>query len=55
VNGVTEFLVGVIYIAIIYALVRPTSPAAGVVQTISDAMVGVVGSATGYNQLGGIG
>jgi len=44
------FVVGVIYLAILYALVRPGSPAAAVVQTISSAMVAVVGSATGYNQ-----
>lgn len=49
----TEFLVGVLFLAIIYSLVRPGSPAANVVQTISTALVAVVGSATGYNQSGG--
>lgn len=49
-----EVLIGVIYVAIVFSLVRPGSPAATVVQTVSNALVGVVGSATGYNQFGGI-
>jgi xanthosine utilization system XapX-like protein len=51
---ITEFIVGVVYIAIVYSLVRPSSPAAGVIKTVSDAMVGLVGSATGYNQIGAL-
>lgn len=49
-----EVLIGVIYLAIVYALVRPGSPAAGAVQTISNLMIGVVGNVTGYNNVGGI-
>jgi hypothetical protein len=51
----TDFVVGALYLAILYALVRPGSPAAAVVKTISSALVAVVGSATGYNQSGGSG
>lgn len=47
-----EFLIGVIYLAILYSLVRPGSPAAGTVKTITDALVGIVGSATGYTSGG---
>ena len=47
-----SFLVGALYLAIVYALVRPGSPAAGIVKTISDALIGVVGSATGAYQTG---
>jgi hypothetical protein len=53
VNVVTEVVVGAVYLAILYALVRPGSPASAVVKTISSALVAVVGSATGYNQTEG--
>lgn len=49
---ITELIVGAVYVAIVYSLVRPSSPAASVIQTISQALIGVVGSATGYNQIG---
>lgn len=49
-----EVLVGVIYLAIVFSVVRPGSPAADAIRTINNAMVGVVGSATGYNEFGGI-
>lgn len=49
-----EVLIGIIYLAIVYSLVRPGSPAAATVKTVSNALIGVVGSATGYNQFGGI-
>lgn len=48
-----EVLIGVIYLAIVYVLVRPGSPAATAVKTITGALVGVVGSVTGYSQVGG--
>lgn len=51
---VGQFLIGVIYLAIVYTLVRPGSPAATVIKTTSNALVGVVGSTTGYNTFGGI-
>lgn len=41
------FLIGVIYVAILYALVRPGSPAAGAVNTVSNALAAVVATATG--------
>lgn len=49
-----EFLVGVLYVAILYALVRPNSPAANVIKIISNTLIAVVGSATGYNDLGAL-
>jgi hypothetical protein len=49
-----EFAAGALYLAVVYALVRPGSPAAAVVRTVTDALTGIVGSATGYNQAGGI-
>lgn len=48
----TNLVAGAVYLAILYALVRPGSPAAAVVKTVSTALVAVVGSATGYNQNG---
>lgn len=49
-----EFTIGIIYLAILYALVRPSSPAAPVVAAVSSALVAVIGSATGYNQTGSV-
>lgn len=45
---IADFIAGAVFLAIVFALVRPGSPAAGVVKTVSDALIGVVGSATGY-------
>lgn len=42
-----DFLVGIIFVAIVYSLVRPGSPASGIVQVISNALIAVVGTATG--------
>lgn len=53
--NLTEFVVGIVYVAIVYALVRPGSPAASVIKTVTDALAGIIGSATGYNQAGGFG
>lgn len=47
-----ELFIGIIFLAILFSLVRPYSPAASVVQIVSSALVAVVGSATGYNQAG---
>lgn len=47
-NVLGEVLIGVVYVAILFTLVRPGSPAAGVVKTVSTALVGVVKSVTGY-------
>lgn len=51
---VGEVLIGVIYLAIVFTVVRPGSPAASVVKTTSNALIGVVGSTTGYNTFGGV-
>lgn len=51
-NLIGEFIVGALYLAVVYALVRPGSPAADTVKTVSDALIGVVGNATGYYQTG---
>jgi xanthosine utilization system XapX-like protein len=49
-----EVLIGVIYLAIVYSLVRPQSPAASVIKTVSNALIGIVGTVTGYTQVGGL-
>lgn len=49
-----EVLIGIIYLAIVFALVRPGSPAAAVVKIVSNALIGIVGSVTGYNQIGAV-
>ena len=51
---VTEFLIGAIYVAIVYSLVRPGSPATSVITTITQALTGVIGSATGSNTIGSL-
>lgn len=44
---ILEFLTAVLYLAILYVLVRPGSPAAGVIKSIFATLVAVVGEATG--------
>lgn len=44
---ITDFLVGTVFVAIVYTLVRPGSPAADAVHTISNALIAVVGTVTG--------
>lgn len=51
---ITEFVVGIIFVAIVYSLVRPGSPAAEAINNIFKAMVAVVGSASGYNTTGDV-
>jgi Tfp pilus assembly protein FimT len=43
-----EFLVGVVVIAIIYMLVRPSSAGPAIVGQVSDALSDLIRSATGY-------
>lgn len=43
----------VIVAAIIYSLVRPGSRANQALTTITDALVAIIGTATGYTQRGG--
>lgn len=50
---ILDFIVAILYLAIIYMLVRPGSPAANVIKTITQAGVSIVGEATGSNSLGG--
>ena len=45
-----EVLIGVIYIAIVFMLVRPGSPASDSIKTVGTALTAVVGSVTGYKQ-----
>lgn len=47
-STIGEILIGVVFLAIVFTLVRPKSPAAAVVKTLSTALIGVVGSTTGY-------
>jgi hypothetical protein len=54
VKPITEFLIGVVYLAIVYSLVRPGSPAAAVIKTISTSLSGVIGSATGSETIGSL-
>lgn len=47
-DNLVFFITGCIYIAILYVLVRPNSPGAAAVKTVSDALVTVVKNASGY-------
>jgi hypothetical protein len=42
-----DLITAVFIVAVIYMLVRPNSPAAGAVKSLSDFFVGIVGYATG--------
>lgn len=42
-----EVIVGSIYLAIIYTLVRPSSPSTAVIKALSNALIGVVQQTTG--------
>lgn len=44
-----DFVVGVVYVAIVYTLVRPNSAAADTIKIITSAMTGLVRSTTGYH------
>ena len=48
-----EFLTGILYLAILYVLVRPGSPGANIIKTLFSTLVAVVGEATGSSALGG--
>lgn len=50
---ILDFITAVLYLAIVYVLVRPGSPAANVIKTITQTLVAVVGEATGSSALGG--
>jgi hypothetical protein len=50
---ILDFITAILYLAIIYVLVRPGSPAANVIKTITQTLVSVVGEATGSSALGG--
>jgi hypothetical protein len=50
---IQQFGAGVLYIAIIYMLVRPGSPASASVVALGDALQDLVKGATGYGQFSG--
>jgi len=52
---IQQFGAGVLYIAIIYMLVRPGSPASASVVALGDALQDLVKGATGYGQFSGNG
>ena len=45
-SDVWELITGVIIVAIIYVLARPGSPAAGAIASVSNALSGLVSTAT---------
>lgn len=47
-EGIGELLIGVVYLAIVFSLVRPQSPASGIIENVTNALVGLVGVVTGY-------
>lgn len=52
-NKFTELLILVIYLAIIFTLVRPNSQGPGLVKAFGSAFSGIIGAATGggtFNQ-----
>lgn len=52
-DGAWQIIIGAIYIAIIYTLVRPGSKGPTVVNNVLDALTDLVKSTTGYGSLSG--
>jgi hypothetical protein len=52
-DTVAVLFFSVIIAAIIYSLVRPGSRANQALTTVTDALVAIIGTATGYTQRGG--
>lgn len=48
-DAIWQFLIGVIILAIIFMLARPGSPTAAAIQDVSDALSGLVRTATDYS------
>lgn len=48
-----EVIIGAVYIAIIFTLVRPNSKGPAVVNSILDALTDLVKSTTGYGSING--
>jgi len=51
-DRLAQFAFLLIVAAIVYSLVRPGSKAGQAVQAVTDALVGVIGTTTGYTQRG---
>lgn len=47
-DAIWEFLIGVIILAIIFMLARPGAPAAAAIQDVSNALSGLIRTATDY-------
>jgi hypothetical protein len=47
---ITQFVVGIIIVAIIYMLVRPNSQGPAIVEQVSGALSDLVKTSTGYGQ-----
>lgn len=45
---VWDFVVGVVIIAIVFTLVRPGSPAGQAITDVTNAVAGMIGTATNY-------
>jgi Tfp pilus assembly protein FimT len=45
---ITQLMVGIIIIAILYMLVRPSSPGPAIIEQLSSALTDLVKSSTGY-------
>lgn len=43
-----EVFIGAVYVAILFSLVRPGAPSSGLISSVSSALVGLVGTVTGY-------
>jgi hypothetical protein len=52
-DTVWEIIIGVVYVAIIFTLVRPGSKGPAVVNSVLDALTDLVKSTTGYGSISG--
>jgi hypothetical protein len=43
-----ELLIGSVYVAILFSLVRPGAPSSSLIASVSSALIGLVGTVTGY-------
>jgi hypothetical protein len=46
---IVDVLILVVYLGILYGAVRPSSPAAGAVKTVSSGLIALVGTVTGFD------
>lgn len=47
-GDVGELFIGAVYVAILFSLVRPGAPSSGLITSVSSALIGLVGTVTGY-------